>query len=179
MIKNSKKLFQKYKDKIIDIVLFGSLAKNKINPNDIDIAIILKNTKESEMLDLMKNFGTFFDNKTHLNILLIETIFANSLFITLLSEGISLIDNKQLYEKLNYDSGTIYSLDISKMKKNKKVLFSYALHGNKNQKGILTKINGKLIGRLVVFIPVKFTDDFKDFLELWGVDYYRMDVLKK
>ena len=53
LAKNSKKLYLRYEDKIVDVVLFGSVAKNKLKPKDIDVAIILKNTKESEILDLI------------------------------------------------------------------------------------------------------------------------------
>tara|TARA_Y100000310_G_C20416997_1_gene684813 strand:+ start:279 stop:827 length:549 start_codon:yes stop_codon:yes gene_type:complete len=178
LLKSSKKLYQDYKGKIIDVLLFGSLAKNKFKPNDIDIAIILKNTKEKELLNLMGKFSKYFNKKTHLNLLIIETILKNPLFKTLIDEGISLLDNKQLNQKLGYESGAIFSLNLTKLEKSKKVLFSYALHGKKDNEGILKKLNGKEIGRAVFFIPVKFTGEFKQFLEVWNVDVYMMKVLK-
>ncbi|MBI4155139.1 nucleotidyltransferase domain-containing protein, partial [Candidatus Woesearchaeota archaeon] len=61
-LKSSKKLYQNYKDKIIDIVLFGSSVKGKYSPADIDIAIILKNVKESEFIILIKKFNIYFYN---------------------------------------------------------------------------------------------------------------------
>lgn len=178
LMKNSNKLYQDYKDKIVDIILFGSFAKNKSKPNDIDVAVILKNTKEAEFLTLMKKFGDFFDKKVHLNLILIETIFTNPLFKILLNEGVSLLNDKPLYERFGYESGAVFSINLTKLEKSRKVLFYYALHGKKEQEGILKKNGGKLIGRSVVFIPVKFIDDFKAFLEGWNVDFYRMDVLR-
>jgi len=176
-IKNSKKLYQSYKDRIADIVLFGSSVKNKLNPNDIDIAVILKNTKETEFLDLMKEFSSFFDKKVHLNLILIETILNNTLFKTLLNEGVSLLDNKPLHEKLGYESGAVFSINLTRLEKSRKVLFYYALHGKNDQEGILKKNKGRLIGRSVVFIPIRFIDDFKAFLEGWKIDFYKMDIL--
>ena len=94
LVKNSKKLYQKYKDRMVDIVLFGSMAKNKFKPDDIDIAIILNNTKESEILNLREKFEKYFDREIHLNLIIMETMLENPLFKTLIDEGISLIDNK-------------------------------------------------------------------------------------
>lgn len=178
LLKSSKKLYQNYKSKIIDVLLFGSLAKNKFKPEDIDIAIILKSTKESELLDLMEKFSKYFNRKIHLNLIIIETIFTNPLFKTLIDEGISLLDNKSLHQKLGYESGAIFSLNLTRLEKSKKVLFSYALHGKKDQEGILKKLNGKEIGRAVFLIPIKFIDEFKQFLEVWNVDFYLMKILK-
>lgn len=175
---SSNKLYQKYKDIILDIVLFGSCVKNKLNPADIDVAVILKNTKETEILGLMNLFDSFFDEGTHLNILLIETIFINPLFKNLLNEGVSLLDNRALYERFGYESGSVFSFNLTKLEKSKKVLFYYALRGKKNQEGLLKKSNGKIIGRSVVYIPVNFVDDFKEFLEEHNIDFYRMDILK-
>ena len=178
LAKNSKKLCLRYKDKIVDVVLFGSMAKNKFKPRDIDIAVILKDTNESEILDLREKFDKYFDKEIHLNLVIIGTIFGNPLFKTLVDEGISLIDSKPVYQKLGYESGAIFSLNLTKLEKSKKVLFSYALHGKKDREGILKSTNGKEIGRAVVFIPVKFIGEFKEFLENWNVDFYMMKILK-
>ena len=177
-LKSSKKLYQNYKDKIIDILLFGSSVKGKYNPKDIDIAIILKNTKEPEIISLIGKFGIYFNKETHLNLVIIETILQNPLLKTLLEEGISLIDQKQLHNKLGYESGYIFSLDLTKLNKSKKVLFSYTLHGKKEQKGILKNLNSKVVGRAVFFIPVDHVEEFKAFLELWNVDFFIIKVLK-
>src|SRR3989338_2810930 len=172
LAKNSKKLCLRYKDKIVDVVLFGSMAKNKFKPRDTDIAVILKDTNESEILDLREKFGKYFGKEIHLNLIIIGTIFGNPLFKTFVDEGISLIDDRPLYQKLGYESGAIFSINLTKLEKNRKVLFSYALHGKKDTGGILKSTNGKEIGRAVVFIPVKFIGEFKEFLENWNVDFY-------
>ena len=177
-LKSSKKLYQNYKDKIIDILLFGSSVKGKSSPNDVDIAIILKNTKEQEIISLIGKFSVYFNKDAHLNLVIIETILQNPILKTLLEEGISLIDQKQLHNKLGYESGYIFSLDLTKLNKSKKVLFSYALHGKKEQKGILKNLNCKLVGRAVFFIPINYVEEFKAFLELWNVDFFIMKVLK-
>lgn len=173
-----KKLYQDYKDKVVDIILFGSFAKNKFRPGDVDIAIILRNTKEPELLTLMDKMSSYFDKNIHLNLVIIDTLMENPLYKTLLNEGISLLDDKPIYQKVGYESGAIFSINLTKLNKSRKVLFSYALHGKKNNEGILKRINGKMIGKAVMFIPTEEYEEFKQFLELWGVDFYIMRVLR-
>lgn len=177
MKKSSKKLYQKYKNRIVDIFVFGSFIKGKFRPADIDLAVILKSTKQSELLTIRKKFDFYFSEKVHLNLILIENLLDNALFKTLLEEGYSLLNNNFLYIRLDYKSGAIFSFDLSKLKKSKKVLFSYALHGKKKESGILSNLNGKEIGKAVIFIPIDCMDEFKQFLELWNVEYYMMKVL--
>src|SRR3989344_6669611 len=102
---NSKRLYQDYKEKIIDILLFGSFIKNKLKPEDIDIAVLLKNTKQKELLVLREKFASFFEVQVHLNLIMIEDILENALFKTLLEEGTSLISGIPLYKKIGYSSG--------------------------------------------------------------------------
>ena len=161
------------------MLLFGSFAKGKFDPSDIDVAVLLKNTRETEILKLGDEFKKFFSEKIHLNLVLIETLLYNPLFKTLIHEGISLLDNKQLIQRIGYESGAIFSLNLTKLNKSKKVLFSYALHGHKNNKGELKRVKGKKIGKAVVFVSSKFKDEFKEFLESWNTDFYIMEVLKK
>ena len=177
MKKSSKKLYQKYRDRIVDIFVFGSFVKGKFKPADIDLAIVLKNTKQSELLTIRKKFDSYFIKKVHLNLILVENLLSNMMLRTLLEEGYSLLNNNFLYKRLDYKSGAIFSFDLSKLKKSKKVLFSYALHGKKKESGILSKLNGKEIGKAVIFIPIDQMDEFKQFLELWNVEYYMMKVL--
>ena len=175
---SSKRLYQDYKERIIDILLFGSFIKNKLKPEDIDIAVLLKNTKQKELLILREKFASFFEVKVHLNLIMIEDILENALFKALLEEGFSLMNDKPLSERIGYSSGAVFNFNLKKLQNSKKVLFSYALHGKKNENGVLNKTNGKGIGKGVVFIPPQFIDEFKEFLELWNVDYYMMKILK-
>src|SRR3989344_6492371 len=99
---SSKRLYQDYKERIIDILLFGSFIKNKLKPEDIDIAVLLKNTKQKELLILREKFASFFEVKVHLNLIMIEDILENALFKALLEEGFSLMNDKPLSERIGY-----------------------------------------------------------------------------
>ena len=69
------------------------------------------------ILNLREKFGKYFDKEIHLNLVIIGTIFGNPLFKTLIDEGISLIDSKPVYQKLGYESGAIFSLNLTKLEK--------------------------------------------------------------
>ena len=175
--KNSKILFNKYKDKIIDIVLFGSYAKGKIKPEDIDICIILKN-KDDFAENLYSEFRDLFGEDAHYNWLSVSSLFEESLTSTLLEEGFSLIKDKPLHESLGYSSSYIFSFNLRNLSNGRKVLFSYALHG-KNKEGILSKLKGRVFGKAVVIIPIVHSEEFREFLETWEVQYESRRVLMK
>lgn len=179
MKKNSRKLYGKYKNRIVDIVLFGSYVKGKLNPEDIDMTIILKNSNNSFAEKLYIEFKELFGKHTHYNWILVENLFEESLFPTLLEEGISLIKNEKLHKILGYRSSYIFSFYLKNLSKSKKVLFSYALHGKNNEKGILNTLKGEQFGRAVIIIPIEHSEEFREFLETWDIQYKAKKVLMK
>ena len=178
LARSSAKLYQSYKGKVIDVVLFGSSARGKFRPNDTDIAVILKDTNENELMRLREEFEKTLGKETHLNLILVSTLLANPLFKEIIGSGVSLLDNRPLHRKLGYDAGAIFSFGLAKLSKSRKVLFSYALHGNKGREGILKQLSGRAIGRAVAFVPSEHADEFREFLESWGAGFYMMNVLK-
>jgi len=174
---SSRKLYQQYRDIVADIVLFGSFAKGKISPEDIDVCIILKRVEQKDLIQLREKFNIFFPINVHINLVMVDNLMQNSLLRTLIEEGYSLLNNKPFNEPLDYTSGAIFSININKLNKSRKVLFSYALHGKKGKEGMISKLKGRLIGRLVVFVPISHIDEFKQFLELWDANYYMNKVL--
>lgn len=176
--KISKKLYQSYKEKILDIIVFGSSVRGKMSPRDVDVAILIKDTGEHELSALRAEFEKMFTVPAHLNLYRMEDIFFSDALKPFLEEGISLRDMKPVHQKIGFESGSIFSVEVKHLQKSKKVLFSYALHGKKNLEGILHKVKGKTIGRAVFYIPAGHTDEFKEFLELWKAEFFMMKVLK-
>ena len=91
-IKN--KLKSLIKNDILDIIIFGSAVKGKLNPNDIDIAMI-SNKKDIE---------TKLNEKFHISMITFEDFFTKPipLINTLLREGFSVKHNKPLSETFNF-----------------------------------------------------------------------------
>lgn len=90
-----------------------------------------------------------------------------------------MVDLKPLHQKIGFESGSIFSIDIRDLPKSKKVLFSYALHGKKKMAGALSSAGGREIGRAVFYIPISHVDKFKEFLEFWKAEFFMMKILKE
>ncbi|MFH0978005.1 MAG: nucleotidyltransferase domain-containing protein [Candidatus Woesearchaeota archaeon] len=171
-------MYQEYDKNIVDVILFGSVARGKDVTHDTDVAIILKNTEALKILELQKKFNAFFPQRTHLNLVLIENILSNVLYRTLLLEGFSLLTGKRLCEQVGFSSGALISFSLVSLEKSKKVLFYYALHGKKKHGGLLRERNGRILARNVIFVPLEAQDEFQDFFEQWAVEYYLMKILR-
>lgn len=78
-----------------------------------------------------------------------------------------------------YKEQTLFSFQLKGFSNSKKVLFSYALHGKGREKGILDKLKAHEFGRAVLLIPKNNTVEFREFLDLWDVEYKLKEVLIK
>jgi len=150
-----RKLKPLLKNKLItDIILFGSNAKGKINPSDIDIAVMVKE-KDVAILDMFKDFKDI-----DIQLLSLEDI-DKQIFFTLIKEGYSVRKDKYLHESYNISPVKLYKYDLRKLTSSKKVMF---------ERGIKT-INGlNRLSNSVVLVPIRYTGEFEDFLKNWGLD---------
>ena len=176
MKKNSRKLFKKYENNIVDIFLFGSYIKNKSKPEDIDICIVLKDSDYNLPEKIYPDFKKLFDG-AHYNWILINELFEISLFSTLIEEGYSLLNDYYLSEKLGYTSKILFAFDLKNLNPSKKVLFSYALHGKNGAEGILKKVRGEEFSRAAIFVPMQASEEFREFLEQWKANYKAKKVM--
>ena len=177
--KISKRLYKKYREKIVDIFLFGSCVKGKLRPNDLDLAVLFKNSDSQFSQKIYSEFKKETDKEIHYNGYNIEEIFSLSIFSTLLEEGYSLIHNRYLSELMGYEASMIFNFNLKNLTKSKKVLFSYALHGHNSNEVMLKKLGGKIFGKAVVIIPESKVEEFREFFELWDIDFEAKKVLIK
>lgn len=161
----------------MDIFLFGSFLKGKFRPRDIDVCVVFKKCDYRLPKKIYHEFKKIFGERVHYNWILCDEIFNASLFPTLIEEGYSLIHDYSLNKKLGYDSFIIFSYNLKGFSASKKVLFSYALHGKGRRKGIIEEVKGEILGRNAVLIPKRHSEEFREFLETWKVDYYAKNVL--
>jgi predicted nucleotidyltransferase len=163
---------------IIDIILFGSVVKDKDNPNDIDIAIILEKEDYSFVQEVSKEIKNLLDKKFHIEILTIDNLFKEPLYLTLIHEGFSIKNNQFINKSLKTKSLVLVTYDLTILNHSKKTLFGYALKGRKGEKGFLDEINGKITGRNNVLVPTHKFEQLKDFLKTWKVEYTSQRFLK-
>lgn len=129
---------------IIDIIVFGSFAKGKANPNDIDIAII---TSKSERIEI-QGF--------HVSMLKPEDFFINppSIVHALLREGYSLKNNKALSELYKFSSKTLFSYELKALNLSNKVKAVNMLRGKSGERGIVEDSGGEWLANNVFLLPV-------------------------
>ena len=163
------------KNKVVDVVLFGSHAREKSRPNDIDICIIINDCDEKNSIDLVDSLGKVTDKssfKFQINILASSAVASGaSLTKSLLTEGISLMHNQSFSSVFGFRNRSIFTYSLRRFGSSKKVRFHYLLRGRYGSAGILKEVEGTLLGNGIIEVPTAKEDALKEVRELWKVDY--------
>ncbi len=163
----SRKIFEKNKDIIFDIVLFGSSIKGKAKPADIDIAVVFKKKIGQERINkIFEGLGQF-----HMEYVFLEELYKETLWPTILQEGYSLLQSKHVYKMLGFDSMFLFVYDLKKLNNSNKSRFSHALFGKKKRDGLLFEMKGKQLGRGCIAIGTENSERMRSFFETWNVSY--------
>ena len=155
-----KKLVKRLKgllknEEIQDIIIFGSKAKGRLSPEDIDIAILLK----QENPEIKKIIIQAVPN-ADVQFITIGDIY-KSIFFTLIKEGFSVRKEEYLHNMYNMHPVNLYKYNLKQLSASKKVMFE---RGIKSIKGIVRLSNS------VVLVPIAHSAEFDDFLKNWGLD---------
>ncbi len=175
---NLKNLVKKTKD-VKDIIVFGSIVRGKIKPNDIDIIVIFNNKINKNVeYEIRKKLEKDYNNisiisKTRKSIL--EKNFDAR--ESILFEGISLLSNKRLADKYGFSSLGMFKYEIKNFNPGKKTKFYYALNGRFGKEGVLKKLECIKISNNLVLTPLFNIEEFKEFLEFWGINYIYIPTL--
>ena len=155
---------------VIDIVLLGYNKKEKASK--INLAIVFKDRKAGNNLFLkVKAIFNKKQMKADITSLLAEDLFKDNLYLRLIQNGFSVKENKFISKALNTEMLILVTYDLKTLNHSKKTLFGYALKGRKGQKGFLDSLNGSVVGRNNVLIPVNRLDGLREFLQTWQVKY--------
>lgn len=154
-------IYKKNKDKIFDIVIFGSAVKGKEFVSDIDIAVIFK-VRDDSVLSKIRALGV------HVDYVLLDELYSESLWRTLIREGISVVYGKKISSAFGLQSYGLFTYNLTKIKR--KARFSQVLMGYKSE-SMLKKVEGKILKPGVILVPISEVELFRSFLERWEVDY--------
>ena len=159
LIMKLRNLLRTYKE-VYDFIIFGSAVKDKLEPRDIDIAIVT----EAKKTGLVGEIGLELDKfgKIDLEILNPKEMYAHKLYYKILLEGFSIKFNKFLNKIMDMKPMSLYSYDLKGMEQTEKAQF------NKGLRNVLKETNGKHIGRGALLIPENKTGNLEDFLRRWG-----------
>jgi len=167
-----RKALKLISDDIVDIAVFGSSVKGKIDPTDIDIAVIYR--KEVKR-DTLQKFQDALGEKCHISSLVVDQFFTkpHTLAKTLLFEGISLITNRQVSATFDMRAFTLYTYNLKKEQPSKKVRFVYLLKGRKGDEGIVRQFKGRYISPSSFLLPAAKDEEMIEILKQWGIKFYR------
>lgn len=163
------------KNKVVDIVIFGSSLRGNLNPKDIDMCIIIKDSDGKKSIDLVDSLGRLTDNfklKFHINVLTSSSfISGNTLAKTLLNEGYSIRYDKDFSSILGFENKSLFVYVLKHFFPSKRVKFHYMLKGRYGSRGILKDVNGKFIGAGSILVPTEKEDLLKAIFDKWDVKY--------
>ena len=186
------------KDKIEEIIVFGSVAKgNSDKKSDIDLFFSVKNADESAEIERLvkhtqKSFEvkaekTWWLKKIKLPMSIIVGSLKDKTWKTLkgeiISSGITLYSAyKEIPEKLNHNYLMYYSLtNLSRKNKMKFIrrVFGYSQRIVKKeykQKGFLDEIGGLKLASNALLIPAQEVNKIKEIFKEFKIEYKIMEV---
>ncbi len=178
---SKSKQFAKNNKSIFDVIVYGSAMKGKEEPRDIDLVIIFLQEKLENRLSLASTLKQVLKKKIlHIDI---KSINLSELFESdflarqgIITEGYSLLYNKNFSERIGFNGYALFTYTLKNLTHNQKTKFTYALIG-RNREGILRKLNTQQLGRAVVMVPIKESNIFEDFLNIWNIKFIKKIVL--
>ena len=186
LLKNTKfkykisDFFNKNKEDILDIILFGSSARGKEKPGDIDILILYKTKKNIDSSyrlrkEIEKNrYNIEVTDKTYKE-LFDESFKARE---AILSEGYSLVFNRFLSEGLGYLTLALFKYELKGFNKSTRMRFYYSLYGRgEGQKGMLNELNLIKFSDTILLCPIEKTERMKEYLESWKINFINFPVM--
>jgi len=182
MLKELRKylISEKKDENIFDIVLYGSLMKGKVKPNDIDLMVIFKKGTLKERLSRIQNIKNKIKTTQKIDIkgMLLEELFQESFFgrSGIFLEGISLFNEKHFSSKIDFNNSALFIYNLKDKTHNEKVKFNYILSGRKDQ-GVIEWLEGKHLAPGVVQIPIKNSLEFEEILKKHKINFYKKNIL--
>ena len=157
-MKLAKKLKKLLRNKgIIDIIIFGSYSKGRINSNDIDLIIL----SEKKSFEIKKQIDVLLNKKTDIQFLSLKD-FDKFIWLTMIKEGFSVKHNKYLHDIYKIKPKILYKYSLKELTNSKKVMFERAIKNFEN----IEKLSNR-----VILVPIEQSSEFDDFLRQWGIDY--------
>lgn len=163
---------------IVDILLFGSAARGRIEYGDVDICIIFRNKIDLSTASRLAGALDKERMKSHVSSIKVDEFFSkpHSLIRALMTEGISLLSGKKLSDNFGLDSHALYTYSLTSMKTVERVKFVFLLKG-RGKKGIIEKNDGFFLAPSCFIVPIRNDGEIKEILDAWNVKYTRKIIM--
>jgi len=162
-----------------DVGIYGSFVRGKENIRDIDFAILLSQRVSSgEKLSVAQEFKEqiekiIFWKQVHVQAVDIDD-FLDADFLArqgILAESYLVLKDKFLADVLGFRTFVFIFYSLSGLTYSQKKMLYYALQGRRGEEGVLAEINGELIGKCILKIPLSAYSKIEDLLGLHGITF--------
>jgi predicted nucleotidyltransferase len=166
---------------VLDVILFGSFIRDKLNPTDIDILILCSNKKllnEDEVYSFRKNLEKI-DKKFSISIESYSSLLDSNFLAreSILSEGFSLVKKKFLHESFGYGTFIMFRYSLKELNNSKRMQFYYALYGRGKNKGIIEKDKSYKLSNEIILSSVENSEIFRNLFDGWRISYTESEIL--
>lgn len=162
---------------LIDIFIFGSSLKSKDKPKDIDLIALFRDKDYGKIEDILyKIKKTGEPLNLHIEPIIIDNLYKEPVYKSILHEGFSIRNIQFLYDMLDFKSFLLITYNLKDKKASDKVRFSYALYGRKKGEGVLKSLNGKENGKGSILVPIGKEGIIRDFFTQWKVKFKEQRV---
>ncbi len=175
-----QKKFSKSDSDIIDIVLYGSVARGKEKPADIDLLVIFRSKTLKERLHIIQEMKHSLDVSFPVDMksILLEELLDPSFFgrVGALVDGISIFSGKKFAHRLGFEGKSIVVYSLKNKSHTEKVQFNYLLRGRYGQ-GILERVGATHLAPGVVLVPSENSEEFYSVLKLHNISFESYQML--
>lgn len=171
-------IVEENKEEILDIVLFGSLARGKEKPKDLDLLIIYKTKINSDLNYKIKKEFEILGLEVDLTPKSYNDLFKSTFVAreSYLSEGYSLMQKSFIADGLGFKPMVLFRYNIQNFNKSQRMRFYYSLYGRSTQ-GMLKKLKLHKFSERIILAPVEESENVKEYLNSWNIKYLELPIL--
>jgi len=166
-------------NKIDDVFVFGSAAREKQKPKDIDILVVFKTKVYVESAYVIRKEIEKHQKPIQVVSKTIKNLTDSSFSAreSILFEARSLITGKNLAEEYGFSSLGLFKYSFGDWTKLQKTKFYHALNGRTGKQGVQQILNCIKLSDNLILVPLKHIDEFKEFLDSWNLKYIYSPML--
>jgi len=165
-----KILLRRY-EQIYDFIIFGSVTKDKMEPRDLDIAVITPSAGTALVGEIKTAVDKNIKN-AHIQLIHYEDFLKSKLPYYVLSEGFSVKENNFISNKLKIERKTLYSFTLEGLTQIQKVMF------NKGLRSLLKSTGSEKVGKGALLVSVKSSGEVEDFFNQWKIRIKKKEFIE-
>ncbi|MFC1741888.1 nucleotidyltransferase domain-containing protein [Nanoarchaeota archaeon] len=162
-----------------DVLVFGSVVRGKRKPSDVDVLVLFAESVDKPVeLKVRKIIEGHFPDVSTVSKTLKTAVEASfDARESVLFEARSLITGENLAERYGFVSWGMFKYSFGDWSKLQKTKFYHALNGRGGSEGVLSSVDGVKLSDGVVLVPLGAVEEFREFIEKWGLEFIYVPVM--